>query len=58
VKQLSTKAAPSLWANEILNCEYGVRMDTSRMIEDAGYDIETTVAWISDFYERIAAVNA
>jgi glycosyltransferase involved in cell wall biosynthesis len=54
VKRLSTKAPPGLWADEILNHEYGVRTDTRRMIIDAGYDVETTAAQLLDFYERIA----
>jgi glycosyltransferase involved in cell wall biosynthesis len=56
VKQLSIKSPPRLWADEILNHKYGARPDTRQSIMDAGYDIETTVAWLTDFYERIATV--
>jgi glycosyltransferase involved in cell wall biosynthesis len=54
VKQLSIQSPPSLWADEILNHAYRGRMNTRQMIMDAGYDIETTTAWLSDFYEQIA----
>jgi glycosyltransferase involved in cell wall biosynthesis len=53
VKQLSTKSPPSLWADAILKCDCDNRMNTRQLIIDAGYDIETTVAWLPDFYEQI-----
>jgi glycosyltransferase involved in cell wall biosynthesis len=53
VRRLSVKAPPRSWADAILNHAYGARMNTRQAVIDAGYDIETTVLWLSDFYERI-----
>lgn len=47
-------ADPARWAEKILNLNL-TRTDTQQEIENAGYDIEATTAWLSDFYISIAA---
>lgn len=44
---------PVSWAETILNVNL-TRTDTQQEIERAGYDIETTAAWLSDFYLTIS----
>lgn len=45
-------ADPAPWAEAVLSVG-PIRENTRQKIVDAGYDIETTTAWLSDFYRRI-----
>lgn len=47
-------ADPVPWADAILNVNLN-RADTQQEIVKAGYDIETTAAWLSNFYLSISA---
>lgn len=45
------------WAEAILRVNL-VRENTRQAIVDAGYDIETTVSWLSEFYRKISEATA
>lgn len=43
---------PNIWADRILNADL-TRKDCSKEIVEAGYDIKSTVQWLSEFYKKI-----
>lgn len=45
---------PAHWAETVLSIDPTVREDTRQKVVDAGYDITTTAAWLTDFYRNIS----
>jgi len=41
---------PRFWANIILKEKLYNRIDTSKMITEANYDIKNNAQWLQDFY--------
>lgn len=50
VKFLSLNDSKKVWAEELIRSAKKVREDTYYKIKEAGYDIQTTVPWIQNFY--------
>ena len=47
-------SASARWAETVLSIDPAIREDTRQKVVDAGYDIETTVAWLTNFYREIS----
>lgn len=48
---ISLKKTPEEWASKILSTSFD-RKDTSKKIQDAGYDSITMAKWLSDYYSN------
>ncbi|RLL42757.1 glycosyltransferase family 1 protein [Oceanobacillus piezotolerans] len=51
---VSLNETPEKWADIILNTTYE-HTNTSKMLEESGYDISTSVRWLSNYYYQQAA---
>ena len=54
---LSIQESPALWAEHIRTAAGMPRISQRQTIADAGFDIQTTAQWLSDFYRREVTEN-
>ncbi|MDT8390387.1 MAG: glycosyltransferase family 1 protein [Lentisphaeria bacterium] len=50
VDPLSLHSPVGLWAEKVLSKRYNQRRDMSEAINQAGYDVDQTAAWLENFY--------